>query len=147
MKKRIALLVLSFFAVICVAQVLAAAMKRGVLVIFSPSSVANFYRDSPQRKAVLVTPVCKEYEYPAVAIYKGFPPLPPFANTGGCECPDRNCRQADVWTRQNKDLIIGPDDLIVEGNDKGELFNVCKARGLTMRISRGPDDLHLGVRV
>ncbi len=144
---------------------LAEARRKGVQVIFSPSSVAAFYKDYPQRKAVFYMPVSREYEYPSVDdllnldekkqldynlyskryfagtiyeardssgyLYKGFPPLPPFSSTGGCECSDRNCTEADVWHRQNKDLVIGANDLIVEGNNKSEFLNVCRATGLT----------------
>ena len=37
-------------------KVLQLARKIGVLVIFSPSSVADFYKDYPQRKAVSELP-------------------------------------------------------------------------------------------
>ena len=47
-------------------RVLAAARKMGVQVIFSPSSVADFYKDYPQRKAVLNMPKSADYEYPSV---------------------------------------------------------------------------------
>jgi nicotinamidase-related amidase len=64
--------------------------------------------------------------------YKGYPPLPPFALTGGCECgPNRPCKPAGVWTRQSKDLIIADNDYIVEGESKEELFNLCKYKGIT----------------
>ena len=142
--------------------VLDAARKMGVLVIFSPTSAADFYKDYPQRKAVTkladleqpnyksvrelserniaVSPSFKKYFegtiYEAGLIkgntYNGYPSLPPFALTGGCECgPDRPCEIKNVWTRQNKDLIIADNDVIVEGDNKDEINNLCRSRGLT----------------
>ena len=120
-------------------NVLSSDRKMGMLVIFSPSSVAGFCKDDPQRKAVLAMPKSQESVYPAVnkilgmtaeqnakyidnkyftstiyetrgiagITFEGFPPLPPFAHTGGCECgPDRLCEVKNVWMRQNEDLII-----------------------------------------
>jgi nicotinamidase-related amidase len=152
-------------------KVLAAARKMGVQIIFSPSSVADFYKDYPQRKAVLNMPKSGDYEYPSVyqlrdsaeqanwdytrysqkyfaetiyeardvadATYKGFPTLPPFAFTGGCECKDRQCQQANVWTRQNKDLVIEANDLITDGDSNTETFNICKAKGITHLLYMG----------
>ena len=145
-------------------KVLTAARKMGVLVIFSPSSVAEFYKDYPERKAVLAMPKSQETVYPSVnkirgmtpkqkakyidnkyfvgtiyeargdagTTYEGYPSLPPFAHTGGCECgPDRPCKSENVWTRQNKDLIIAGNDFIVEGNNQDEIVNLCKSKGLT----------------
>ena len=140
-------------------KVLQLARKMGVLVIFSPSSVADFYKDYPQRKAVLNLPLLQQPDYRSVYEidtldfvnakgyfegtiyearvykgnrYKGYPPLPPFALTGGCECgPDRPCEVKNVWTRQNKDLIIADNDVIVEGDNRDEINNLCKSRGLT----------------
>lgn len=143
-------------------KVLLAARKMGVLVIFSPSSVADFYKDFPQRKAVTKLPVLEQQNYKTVwelsemktsdsilskkyfegtiyeagvikgNNYKGYPSLPPFAMTGGCECgPDRPCEIKNVWTRQNKDLIIADKDVIVEGDNRDEINNLCKSRGIT----------------
>lgn len=146
-------------------KLLSAARKMGVQVIFSPSGVVDFYKDYPQRKAVLNMPAFTGYLYPSVYqlrdsvklhawnfrryagkyfpgtiygardtvnfIYTGFPPLPPFALTGGCECRDRSCGEGSVWTRQNKDLIIGTDDLIADGDSNTETYNICKDKGIT----------------
>ncbi|MFI5192844.1 MAG: hypothetical protein ACHQD7_02270 [Chitinophagales bacterium] len=152
-------------------RMLASARKMGVQVIFSPSSVADFYKDYPQRKAVLNMPKSGDYEYPSVyqlqdsasqknwdysryshqylsgtiyearevegETYKGFPTLPPFANTGGCECRDRKCKDGSVWTRQNKDLLIETHDLITDGDSNTETFNICKAKGITHLLYMG----------
>jgi nicotinamidase-related amidase len=142
--------------------VLDAARKMGVLVIFSPTSVADFYKDYPQRKAVTKLADLKQPNYKSVwelserntavspsfrkyfegtifeaglikgNTYHGYPSLPPFAMTGGCECgPDRPCEIKNVWTRQNKDLIIEDNDVIVEGDNKDEINNLCISKGLT----------------
>jgi nicotinamidase-related amidase len=150
---------------------LAAARKSGIQVIFSPSAVADFYKDYPQRKAVLAMPATGEFIFPSVdelknmktkerseytknkkryfegsiyearniggQAYAGYPPLPPFESTGGCECKERDCKMENVWTRQNKDLVIEASDLIVEGNNKPELVNICKARGYTHLLYMG----------
>lgn len=152
-------------------RVLAEARRRGVQVIFSPSVVADFYKDYPQRKAVTSLPEYREFIYPSVeelqdledkrqldtkkytrkyfagtifeardfpgATYKGYPPFPPFAKTGGCECAERDCKEATVWTRQNKDVLIESGDLITEGNNRSELVRICKARGFTHLLYMG----------
>jgi nicotinamidase-related amidase len=152
-------------------KMLNAARKMGIQIIFSPSSVADFYKDSIQRKAVLSIPNSSEYICPSVeeiiggeekdqleyrpygkkyfegsiyaardtpgTRYKGYPPLPPFAETGGCECINRDCRMENVWHRQNKDLTIEESDLIVEGNNRSELFNICRTKGITHLLYAG----------
>ena len=144
---------------------LARAISMGIQVIFSPSSVADFYKYYPQREAVIHMPKSSAYEYPSVhqlqdsakqkgwnyskyskknfsgtiyevrnlpgATYKGLPPLPPFAYTGGCECLDRKCIESKVWSRQNKNILIEASDLITEGNSNTETFNICKANNIT----------------
>lgn len=64
--------------------------------------------------------------------YEGYPPLPPFAHTGGCECgPSRPCVEGRAWTSQNKDLVIAENDFIVEGNSQNEIVNLCEYLELT----------------
>ena len=64
--------------------------------------------------------------------YKGYPLLPPFAFDRWLQCgPDRPCEMKNVWTRQNKDLIIADNNVIVEGDNRDEINNLCKSRGLT----------------
>ena len=113
--------------------VLDAARQLGVQVIFSPSDVADYYKDDPHRQAVLRM---KGYDKPAGSPFD--PPLPPWAQTGGCECgPDRPCKPGKAWTRQNAALVIADGDLIVNGNDNQELYNVCRAKGIKTLLYMG----------
>jgi len=114
--------------------VLDAARQLGVQVVFSPSDVVGYYKDDPRRQAVLKI---ARYEKPALEAFD--PPLPPWAKTGGCECgPDRPCKgRNDAWARQNAALVIKDGDLIVNGNDNQELYNVCREKGITTLLYMG----------
>ena len=113
--------------------VLDAARQLGLQVVFSPSDVADFYKNDARRQAVLkmthhAKPPAKPFD----------PPLPPWARTGGCECgPQRPCQSQKVWTRQNVALTIKDGDLIVNGNDNHELYNVCRAKGIKTLLYMG----------
>ena len=105
----------------------------GIQVCFLPSDVLGFYREYPQRQAIEVLPV-QETLVPG----EFDPPLPPWANTGGCECgPERPCRARSVWTRQHPALIIRESDLILDCNDNRELSSLCRVRGLTTLLYMG----------
>jgi nicotinamidase-related amidase len=105
-------------------RTLAAARKLGIQVVFAPSDVVGFYKDAPQRKAMAEIAVVK----PPTDRGGKIPPLS-WCQSGGCECgPDRPCKEANVWKRQHKDVEIGADDLIIDCNNGGELYGLCRAR-------------------
>lgn len=107
---------------------LAAARAAGVLIIHAPSDTVDFYKDAPQRQAVL--------RYPGVPTPKPLeiaaPPLPIDDTDGGCDTGDAFSK---AWTRQHPAIEIGPDDLI---SDKGnEVYAVLQARGIKQLMVMG----------
>jgi len=113
-------------------RALDAARKLGIQVVHAPSDVVDFYRDAPQRKAMLAIPAQTEPE--AVPFN---PPGPP----GGrdcCECgPDRPCQSRRAWSRQHPALRIADGDLIADCNNGRELTNLCSLRGITTLVYMG----------
>ncbi|MBM4034709.1 MAG: isochorismatase family protein [Planctomycetes bacterium] len=113
-------------------RTLDAARRLGIQVVHAPSDVVGFYRDAPQRKAMLAIPA----QPPPKAV-----PFEPPAQPCGkdcCECgPDRPCRPGGVWTRQHPDLKIAEGDLIADCNNGRELTSLCAARGVTTLIYMG----------
>jgi len=111
----------------------ALARKLGMQVVFAPSDVVDFYKDTPQRKAVLALP---KHELPERKHFN--PPPPAWSGTGGCECaPNRPCRFFGAWNRQHPDLRIEDDDLIIDCNKTEELYNLCAERGITTLLYMG----------
>jgi nicotinamidase-related amidase len=113
-------------------QTLAAARKLGLQVVWAPSDVLAFYQDCPQRKAMAAIP--KHPEPKTVT----FNPAAPPEGLDCCECgPDRPCKNAGVWTRQQAGLEIMDSDLIGDSNNAQELFNLCAERDIDTLIYLG----------
>ncbi len=111
---------------------IAAARKLGLQVVWAPSDVVAFYKDYPQRKAMMAIPGHPEPKVVA------FNPAAPPEGLDCCECgPDRPCKNAHVWTRQQAGLDIADEDLIGDSNNAQELFNLCEARGIDTLIYLG----------
>ena len=102
-----------------------ACRKLGIQVVFAPSDVVGFYKDSPQRKAMqMISP----HSEPKAVPFNPPGAPPPIDN---CECgPRRPCRNMSVWTRQHPGLVIAEKDLIGDCNNGRELFNLCRERGI-----------------
>ncbi len=114
-------------------RTLAAARGAGIPVIFAPSVILDQDRDSPRRLAMRVA-------NPVVPPAGQAPELGPlsWSRTGGCECgPDRPCACQPVARRPDRDLTIGPADLIADADDSGELYGFCRARGIDTLIYSG----------
>jgi nicotinamidase-related amidase len=98
--------------------------KRGVLIVHAPSECMDFYKDAPQRKAVLAVPretPPKNIELPPE------PALPCDASDNGCD-DEKPVKPYKAWTRQHPALTIAEGDLI---SDNGlELYGVFKQRGI-----------------
>ena len=115
-------------------RTLDAARSLGIQVVFAPSDVIDFYRDYPQRNAMLGI---------------GNRPLPPKTTftppaqpTGRdcCECgPTQPCKTKSFghWSRQHPELRIAANDLIGNCNDQRELLNLCQARNIDTLIYAG----------
>lgn len=115
-------------------RTLDAVRRLGIQVVFAPSDVVEFYKDYPQRKAM-------------VAIGDRPPPKktrfePPAQPTGRdcCECgPSQPCKINSFgrWSRQHPDLRIAEGDLIGDCNNERELLNLCQTRGIDTLIYAG----------
>lgn len=101
--------------------VLDKARAAGILIIHAPSEVMDFYRDYPQRRAMLSL---AKIDPPApLAIADA--PLPIDDSTGGCDTPDKFYK---AWTRENAAVPIAPSDLI---SDNGiEIYSLLRERGI-----------------
>ena len=132
-------------------EVVKAARARGVFVIHSPSSVVDFYKDTPQRKRAQSAPFAKPPLPLATAERWGTtwcwpdparePDLPIDDSDMGCDCPVK-CKIRDAWTRQNPAIEIAPEDAIT---DRGqETYNLLAERGIDNVILMG---VHLNMCV
>lgn len=98
------------------------ARKRGVLVIHAPSDTMDFYKDSPQRLAMLALPKAA----PPAPLDLTSPPLPIDDSDGGCDTSGDKSHKA--WSRQHAAIRIAEGDLV---SDKGaEVYNALQARGI-----------------
>jgi len=102
--------------------------NRGILIIHAPSETMEFYKDSPQRAAILkLDPIA-----PPEPLNLADPPLPVDASAGGCDTPDKFYK---AWTRQHPGIPIGPNDLV---SDKGqEVYTALRNRGVTHILVMG----------
>lgn len=106
-----------------IAATLAALRRRGVQIIHAPSETMDFYRDAPQRQAILALPAAS----PPPLKHWPDPPLPIDASDEGCDTPGDLPRRA--WTRQHPAIPIEPGDYI---SDNGaEIYNALHARRAT----------------
>jgi type 1 glutamine amidotransferase/nicotinamidase-related amidase len=120
-------------------RTLDAVRKLGIQIVFAPSDVVDFYKDYPQRRAMLAI---EEKPLPPKTTFK-----PPAQPTGRdcCECgPTQPCKTQPCktnsfgrWSRQHPDLRIEKDDLIGNCNDQRELLNFCQARNIDTLIYAG----------
>jgi nicotinamidase-related amidase len=109
--------------------VVEAARKRGVLIVHAPSDTMDFYKDYPQRQAILRV----SHVEPPAAKQIDAPPLPIDDSRGGCDTEGDQVRQA--WTRQHAAIRIAEQDLI---SDNGaEIYSALKARGIDTLLVAG----------
>jgi nicotinamidase-related amidase len=110
-------------------RALEAARKLGCQVIFAPTDCVPFYKDAPQRKAVLELP-----DFPPPSSRK--PIEMSGCPVGGDPCgPGMECMLNYGESSIHPDLQIAKNDFISDG--PAELFKICKARGLTHLIYAG----------
>jgi nicotinamidase-related amidase len=103
------------------APVIDDARDRGILIIWSPSETMDFYKNAPQRLAIMEMPKAA----PPPALDLSSPPLPIDDSKGGCDTPESFYK---AWARQHAALHIAPTDLI---SDKGdEVYSALKLRGI-----------------
>jgi hypothetical protein len=102
--------------------VLECAREAGILIVHSPSDTMSFYKDYPQRLAMLKLAVIR----PPHSLGLTDPPLPIDDSDGGCDTPGDHEHQ--VWTRENPLIGIAPQDVI---SDNGEqVYTFIHQRGV-----------------
>src|SRR5260370_4602818 len=101
--------------------VLEKARAAGIQVIHSPSEVMDFYKDAPQRLAILQVPKAD----PPPALSLPDPPLPVDDSGGGCDTEDKFYK---AWTRETALLSIGPNDRISDRSP--EVYSFLRQRDI-----------------
>ena len=125
------------FAELAVAlnPVVVAARSKGVQIVHAPSECMDFYKEYPQRKAMM------KYRDKRLAALANGEPLPSekglsfpiHATGGGCENPNDPIKY--IWTRQHDALKIEANDLISDsGEEIGAYF---KKKGIKNVILTG----------
>ena len=126
-------------------EVLRTMRQRGVFVVHAPSTVTDFYKDTPQRKRAQTAstakpPVPLETKHERWGTCWLYPdpdrePANPIDDTDmGCDCKVK-CKIEPPWKRQIAGLSIGPDDAITDSG--AELWNLLAARGITQIVFLG----------
>jgi nicotinamidase-related amidase len=102
--------------------VLAIARDHGIPVIHAPSETMNFYKDAPQRLAMMKVPKAQ----PPAPLDLPNPPLPIDDTGGGCDTTSDKFYKA--WSRETPILNIAANDLI---SDNGtEVYSFLKQKGI-----------------
>jgi nicotinamidase-related amidase len=108
---------------------LRAARAKGMLVIHAPSDTMDFYRQAPQRRAMLEIPRAA----PPSPLDLAAPRLPIDDSDGGCDTPGDTFYKA--WKRQHPAIEIGPDDLISDNGE--EVYSALRLRGIRHLLVAG----------
>lgn len=103
------------------APVIERARAAGIQIIHAPSEVMDFYKDYPQRRAMLQLARIE----PPAALALADPPLPIDDSTGGCDTPDKFYK---AWTREHAAIGIAPGDRISDNG--GEIYSFLRSRGI-----------------
>jgi nicotinamidase-related amidase len=110
-------------------RLMGVARSRGILIIHAPSGTMEFYKDAPQRKAMLAMPAAT----PPTPLELASPALPIDDSDGGCDTPGDRTHKA--WSRELAALHVDGADLI---SDNGaEIYNAFRARGITHVLIAG----------
>jgi len=128
------------------------ARRRGVFVIHAPSSVVDFYSESPQRRLAKAAPFSKAPVELATtprwgtawcwtdAKYEGV--LPIDDSDMGCSCIGKKCEIREAWSRQNKLIEMMEGDAVTDHGQ--ETFNLLEEREIDNVILCG---VHLNMCV
>ena len=125
---------------------------QGVFIIHAPSSVVDFYKNTPQRRYAQNAPFAK----PPIKLstkdrwgtkwcwpdpeFEGV--LPIDDSDMGCSCKEPKCEIREAWTRQNKGIEILGEDAITDNGQ--EAFNLLSAKRIENVILCG---VHLNMCV
>lgn len=110
------------------APVIEKARAAGIEIIHAPSEVMEFYKDYPQRQAMLRLAKVE----PPVSLVLDDPPLPIDDSSGGCDTHEKFYK---AWTRENAIIPIASGDRI---SDSGaEIYSFLHSRGITNLLVMG----------
>jgi len=128
------------------------ARKQGVFIIHAPSSVVDFYEDSPHRKLALAAPFAKAPIKLSTSPRWGTAwcwtdgkiegVLPIDDSDMGCSCKGKKCEIREAWSRQHKLIHMVPGDAITDNGQ--ETFNLLAERKIDNVILCG---VHLNMCV
>lgn len=125
--------------------------QRGGFIIHAPSSVVDFYKDTPQRQRAIDAPFVKTpirlSDSPrwgtawcwTDGAREGV--LPIDDSDMGCDC-EVKCPIEPPWTRQNEGIELFPEDALTDNGQ--ETWNLLSARGIDHVILCG---VHLNMCV
>jgi nicotinamidase-related amidase len=133
-------------------EVVKTARARGVFVIHAPSTCANFYDGTPQRKRAQAAPFSKTPIPLATAQRWGTAwcwtdpkreaVLPIDDTDMGCDCAPEKCTIREAWKRQISTIEIADADAITDNGQ--ETWNLLSERGIENVILCG---VHLNMCV
>jgi nicotinamidase-related amidase len=128
------------------------ARARGVFIIHGPSSVTDFYKDTPQRKRAQSAPFAKTPVPLATsprwgtawcwtdANHEGV--LPIDDSDMGCSCTGAKCEIREAWKRQISTIELAPQDALTDNGQ--ETWNLLTERKIKNVILCG---VHLNMCV
>jgi nicotinamidase-related amidase len=102
--------------------VLAIARSHGIPIIHAPSETMDFYKDAPQRLAMMKVPKVE----PPPPLDLPSPPLPIDDKSGGCDTVSDKFYKA--WSRENPILQVADNDLISDSGS--EVYSFLKQKGI-----------------
>lgn len=121
-------------------KIVAAARRKGVLIIHSPSGTMDYYKDHPARKRAQETP--KAASLPAdignwcnwISQREEKVGYPIDHSDGGCDCQPK-CKEYSAWKKQTDAIEIQDGDAV---SDSGvEVWNLLEQRGIKNVILMG----------
>ncbi|MBT3635671.1 MAG: isochorismatase family protein [Opitutae bacterium] len=128
------------------------ARRMGVFVIHAPSSVVDFYKDTPQRKLARNSPFAKTPVKLSTSPRWGTAwcwtdgkregVLPIDDSDMGCSCKGKKCEIREAWKRQNKLIEMVEGDALTDNGQ--ETYNLLAERKIDNVILCG---VHLNMCV
>jgi nicotinamidase-related amidase len=129
-----------------------AARSMGIFIIHAPSSVVNFYKETPQRKLAQKAPFAKAPIKLSTSPRWGTAwcwtdgkregVLPIDDSDMGCSCKGEKCEIREAWKRQNKLIDIAEGDAVTDNGQ--ETYNLLAEREIDNVILCG---VHLNMCV
>jgi len=133
-------------------EVVKQARAKGVFIIHAPSSVTDFYKDTPQRRRAQAAPFAKT-PVPLATVErwgtawcwtdpKHEAVLPIDDSDMGCSCVGAKCPIVPPWKRQIATIELAPEDALTDNGQ--ETWNLLTERGIENVILCG---VHLNMCV